>query len=79
MEGLMIDPDDVERDVVALVRAFHHGDQEAVRMLLEANDPLNLVATLAAFVNRLGAEQAGSFEAWDAYLGRILGGTVESS
>jgi len=68
----MINPDDVERDVVALVRAFHRGDQEGVRMLLEANDPLQLVATLAAFVNRLGAEQAGSFEAWDAYLGRVL-------
>jgi hypothetical protein len=71
-------PDDIDRDVVALVRAFAHGDRDGARVLLEANDPLHLVAALAAWVNLMGAEQAGSPAAWDDHLGRCLAGTVES-
>ena len=68
----MLNLDDVERDVVALARCFAHDDRDGARVLLEAGDPLHLVAALCAFVNRLGAEQAGSMQAWDAHLGRCL-------
>jgi hypothetical protein len=75
---MMLEPDDVERDVLALCRAFHQGDQAGAKVLLEANNPLHLITALVAVCNRLGAEQAGGFEAWDAHLGRCLDGTVES-
>jgi hypothetical protein len=75
----MAEVDDIERDVVALVRCFASSDLDGARVLLESNHPLDLVAALCAFCNRLGAEQAGSMQAWDAHLARCLsGGAVES-
>ena len=74
----MLDPDTTERDAVALCRAFAHGDRDGARVILEHSDHLVLVTALAALCNRLGAEQAGGMEAWDAHLGRCLEGAVES-
>jgi hypothetical protein len=70
--------EDIERDAVALCRAFAAGDRDGARVLLEANDPLHLVTALAALANRLGAERAGGMQAWTDHLGRCLAGAVES-
>jgi hypothetical protein len=73
--------EDVERDVVALVRCYANGDRDGLAVILgdgEAHHLLVLITALAAFCNRLGAEQAGGMEAWIDHLGRCLAGAVDS-
>jgi hypothetical protein len=63
---------DYQRAAVALLRSLLAGDHQGAEAITDSTDPALLLLSIAAVANGVGTNEAGSVEAWDAYLAARL-------